>query len=196
MVTVWHNLDDAALLKSIGQGSHHAFAALVQRHNERFYRLAYRYMANREMAEDIVQDAFLKLWETPDKWSADKGAQFTTWFYRIVVNLCLDHKKKKRELLDEDATFKAVDNGDTPDSQAMRREEQSLLEQAIQSLPITQQSALNLCVYEELSNQEAAEIMGTSLKAVQSLIMRAKTTLKQQLAQYKQKEKWDDKVAS
>ena len=86
-------------------GSHDAFAVLVQRHTERFYRLAYRYVQNREEAEDIVQDAFLKLWEDPGRWQPERNSKFTTWFYRIVVNLCLDWQKKKRPLaLDEEVS--------------------------------------------------------------------------------------------
>ena len=99
----WPEKDDHELLALIQDGSHDAFAVLVQRHTERFYRLAYRYVQNRETAEDIVQDAFLKLWEDPGRWQPERNSKFTTWFYRIVVNLCLDWQKKKRPLaLDEE----------------------------------------------------------------------------------------------
>ena len=92
----WSEKDDHELLARIQAGSRDAFAALVQRHTERFYRLAYRYVQNREEAEDIVQDAFLKLWEDPGRWQPERNSKFTTWFYRVVVNLCLDWQKKKR----------------------------------------------------------------------------------------------------
>ena len=96
--------EDHELLSLVQDGSRQAFGVLVERHTERFYRTAYRYVQNREAAEDIVQDAFLKLWEDPGKWQPERKAKFTTWFYRVVVNLCLDWQKKKRPVeLDEEA---------------------------------------------------------------------------------------------
>jgi RNA polymerase sigma-70 factor (ECF subfamily) len=169
--------DDQELLARIQAGSHDAFAVLVRRHTERFYRLAYRYVQNRETAEDIVQDAFLKLWEEPGRWQPERNSKFTTWFYRIAVNLCLDWRKKKRPLpLDEELPL--LDQGEPPDAAVARAREQKMLEKEIAALPERQRTALNLCFGEGLSNQEAAEIMGVQLKALQSLIMRAKTTLK------------------
>ena len=58
--------------------------------------MAYRFVGNRTEAEDMVQEAFLKLWERPAMWQVDKDTAFTTWFYRVVVNMCLDYKKKKK----------------------------------------------------------------------------------------------------
>lgn len=179
----WSEKDDHALLTLIQDGSHDAFAVLVQRHTERFYRLAYRYVHNRETAEDIVQDAFLKLWEVPGRWQPERNSKFTTWFYRIVVNLCLDWQKKKRPLaLDEEMLL--ADVRETPDTEMIRTQEQRVLEQEIAALPERQRLALNLCFAEGLSNQEAAEVIGVGLKALQSLIMRAKATLKERMKPY------------
>ena len=175
--------DDEELLALVQDGSHEAFSVLVQRHTERFYRLAYRYLQSREPAEDIVQDAFLKLWEDPGKWQAQRNSKFTTWFYRIVVNLCLDWKKKKKPLeLGQEIAF--ADERETPDAVLLRNEGEKVLEKEIASLPDRQQTALNLCFDEGLSNQEAADVMGLNLKALQSLIMRAKTTLKGRMKTY------------
>jgi len=175
--------DDQELLALVQEGSQTAFAELVQRHTERFYRLAYRYVQNRETAEDLVQDAFVRLWENPASWRPDRNSRFTTWFYRIVVNLCLDWQKKKRPLpLDEEIPL--IDERETADEAMVRIEEQKLLEKEIAALPERQRTALNLCFDEGLSNQEAAETMGVNLKALQSLIMRAKTTLKQRMKAY------------
>jgi RNA polymerase sigma-70 factor (ECF subfamily) len=179
----WPDKDDRELLAFIQDGSHHAFAELVKRHTERFYRLAYRYVQSRETAEDVVQDAFLKLWEDPGKWRAERNAKFTTWFYRIVVNLCLDWQKKKRPAeLDDDPPV--PDDRDSLDAAMIVAQEQKILEKEIAALPERQRTALNLCFAEGLSNQEAAEVMGVNLKALQSLIMRAKTTLKDRVKQY------------
>jgi RNA polymerase sigma-70 factor (ECF subfamily) len=183
MAAGWAEKDDHELLALIQDGSHEAFAALVRRHNERFYRLAYRYVQSNEVAEDIVQDAFLKLWEDPARWQGGKNTRFTTWFYRVVVNLCLDWQKKKRPV-ESDEELELVDEREALDAAMIREQEQKILEKEIAALPERQRTALNLCFSEELSNQEAAGVMGVNLKALQSLIMRAKTTLKERLKSY------------
>src|ERR1043166_4848434 len=183
MAVEWPKKDDYELLALIQDGSQPAFAELVTRHSERLYRLAYWYVQNKETAEDVVQDAFLKLWEDPGKWQAGRNSKFTTWFYRIVVNLCLDWQKKKRpaELNDE---MPLVDDREPPDAEMIRMQEQRILEKEIADLPDRQRTALNLCFDEGLRNQKAAEVMGVNLKALQSLIMRAKTTLKERMKPY------------
>jgi len=174
---------DQELLALIQGGSHRAFAELVERHTPRFYRLAYRYVQSRETAEDLVQDAFLRLWENPATWQPERNSKFTTWFYRIVVNLCLDWQKKKRPIpLDEDIPL--TDERESADEAMIRMQEQRLLEKEIAALPERQRTALNLCFDEGLTNQEAAQAMGVNLKALQSLIMRAKTTLKERMKAY------------
>lgn len=180
----WSEKDDEELLALIQAGSHEAFSVLVQRHTERFYRLAYRYLQNRETAEDIVQDAFVKLWENPARWQAERKNKFTTWFYRIVINLCLDWQKRKKplELGDQDLTI--ADPRETPDIEMLNSERQRILENEIAALPERQRTALNLCFDGGLSNQEAAAVMGLKLKALQSLIMRAKTTLRERMKNY------------
>ena len=180
----WPEKDDEELLELIRDGSHEAFGVLVQRHTERFYRLAYRYLQNKETAEDIVQDAFVKLWEDPARWQAERKNKFTTWFYRIVVNLCLDWQKRKKPLELGDQEISIADQRDTPDLAMLNNEKQKLLEKEIAALPERQRTALNLCFDEELSNQEAAEVMGLKLKALQSLVMRAKTTLRERMKNY------------
>ena len=104
MPAAWPDKDDHELLERIQDGNGQAFAALVERHTDRFYRLAYRYLQSKEAAEDVVQDAFLKLWENPALWQPQRNSKFTTWFYRVVVNLCLDLRKRKRPAVLEDET--------------------------------------------------------------------------------------------
>ena len=74
-------LDDESLIRQIGEKENHkAFTALVNRHSKRFYSIAYRILFNKNDAEDIVQKAFLKLWNRPKLWKQSKDAKFTTWF--------------------------------------------------------------------------------------------------------------------
>jgi RNA polymerase sigma-70 factor (ECF subfamily) len=183
MAPEWPEKDDNELLALIQEESHDAFAVLVRRHTARFYRLAYRYVQTKQAAEDVVQDAFLKLWEDPGKWQPERNSKFTTWFYRIVVNLCLDWQKRKRPM-ESDEELPLADGGPTPDQATMLAQERKILEKEIAALPQRQRTALTLCFAEELSNQEAARVMGVSLKALQSLIMRAKGTLKERMKAY------------
>jgi RNA polymerase sigma-70 factor (ECF subfamily) len=99
------------------------------------------------------------------------------------MNLCLDWQKKKRPVeLDENLPL--VDERPSADETMMHAEAQKMLETEIAALPVRQRTALNLCFDEGLSNQDAADVMGLNLKALQSLIMRAKTTLKERMKSY------------
>lgn len=177
------NLDDETLLYRIRKGQRDAFSELVDRHAKRFYAIAYRILNNKDEAEDIVQEAFLKLWEKPELWDKTRQAKFTTWFYKIVTNLCLDHNKKKKPVpLPQD--LKIIDGNPKGIDVLEQRQKQAMLEDFIRQLPERQQLALNLCFYEGLSNKEAAEIIDIKVKALQSLIMRAKTTLREKIQRY------------
>ena len=176
------NEDDESLMVYIRNGDHEAFAVLVTRHSRMFYAAAYRMCSHQEEAEDIVQDAFLKLWKNPERWDPENGAKFTTWFYRVVTNQALDHVRKKKPSSKSDILDRFED--DRPDQLESLEESrlQGDLEEAIQALPDRQKAALNLCFYEGLSNKEAAEILGVGVKALESLLMRAKSGLRDELA--------------
>jgi RNA polymerase sigma-70 factor (ECF subfamily) len=185
MATALLERDDSELLALVQAGDHHAFAVLVRRHTLRFYRLAFRFMQERAAAEDIVQDAFLKIWEQPWRWQPRHNIRFTTWFYRIVVNLCLDARKKKKALpLDDEFAASVADGGSGHSEILSQQQLQDILEAEIATLPARQRTALNMCFGAELSNQEAADAMGLQLKALQSLLMRAKATLKKRMRKY------------
>ncbi len=170
---------DESLLTLLASGSHAAFATLVNRHAPRFYATAYHLVHSREDAEDVVQDAFLKLWRQPGIWDPSKGAKFTTWFHRIVVNAALDFRRKRRARLEPlEAAFAVSDVSEHPDDALENAARQNLINEAVKRLPEQQQLALTLCFYQELSNDEAAKIMGLHVKALQSLIMRAKSGIK------------------
>lgn len=176
-------LEDEVLLHHIQNGSAEAFSELVARHTNKFYSVSYRFTANQEDAEDIVQDAFIKLWNKPKMWDKNKKAKFTTWFYKVVINICLDYNKKLKHLpLPED--MEITDEKPIQDKIIDEKHKRFILERSIRELPERQQIALNLCFYEGLSNQEAANIIGINLKALQSLLMRAKASLKTKIKKY------------
>lgn len=173
---------DESLMRQIRLGSHQAFAILVRRHTDRFYASSYRMTGSAAEAEDLVQDAFLKLWHRPDIWKDDKGAKFTTWFYRILVNQNIDRLRKTQKVTSNESLLPFIaDTRISPEAETAMAEEQWQIERAMSALPERQKTALTLCFYEGLSNAEAAQAMGVKLKALESLLMRAKAGLKEYL---------------
>lgn len=174
---------DESLMARICGGDRQAFSQLVKRHNRRFYAIAYRVLNDRQGAEDVVQDAFVKLWQMPQKFNSAKGARFTTWFYRVVINLALDKIKVQKKVRYEcDIDENPVSNTDgNAEETLIEKQQQEALEKAIRDLPERQQLALNLCFYEDVSNKDAAGIMGVSVKALEALLIRAKAGLRNHL---------------
>lgn len=173
---------DESLMVRIKDGDHRAFATLVERHNRRFYAHAWRMVGNETEAEDIVQDCFLKLWRNPGLFDPARGAQFTTWFYRVITNAALDaHRKARPVTYSDELLARTESKADTQDQAMIDRQQEAALEAAIQGLPDRQRAALNLCVYEGLSNAQAADILGVGVKALESLLIRAKQGLRDRL---------------
>jgi RNA polymerase sigma-70 factor (ECF subfamily) len=175
-----NGLSDEELMGRVGEGDHAAYAVLVDRHLGRCVRVAQRMLGSRHDAEEVAQEAFLRVWKQAPKWRHD-GAKLTTWLYRVVVNLGIDRKRRPAE------PSLAV-AGDPPDpsvgiAEAAIRDDQSRqVARAVADLPESQRAALVLCYYEEMSNAEAAAVMGVSVKAVESLLVRARRTLRAHVA--------------
>jgi RNA polymerase sigma-70 factor (ECF subfamily) len=175
---------DESLMRLIRQGSHQAFAILVRRHTDRFFAGAFRMSGNAQEAEDMIQDAFLKIWQNPDVWKEDRGAKFTTWFYRILVNANIDRLRRSQKMTAGETILPFIaDARANPEQSTAETEEQRKIEKALSTLPERQKTALTLCFYEGLSNAEAADAMGVKVKALESLLMRAKTGLREYLKQ-------------
>lgn len=172
---------DEDLIALIQQGQHQAFAVLVRRHTDRFYGLAWRLLQNDAEADDVVQDAFLKLWAQPLMFRRDAGSKFTTWFYRVVSNLALDKLRARQKWAGDSALESMTDKAPTSDQAYEEKEMQAALAQAMDALPERQKLALSLCFYEGLSVAEAAQIIGVGVKAAESLLMRAKAGLREAL---------------
>jgi RNA polymerase sigma-70 factor (ECF subfamily) len=181
-MTSFEQDSDESLMERVMGGDHQAFAFLVRRHTQKFFGAAYRMCGDPDEAEDVVQEAFMKLWNRPEAYDRNRGAKFTTWFYRVVTNLAIDRKRRKKPGVNPDVLDVIADKAPRADEMMQISQEQAQLERAIQALPDRQRAALNLCFYEGVSNKEAAEILGIGLKAVESLLMRAKTSLREELA--------------
>ena len=180
-MTDFENETDESLLAHVQHGSQQAFATLVNRHVKKFHAAAYRMCSDAQESEDIVQEAFLKLWNKPQMWDPSRGAKFATWFYRIVTNLSIDRMRRKKSVAVGEVIEAFVDTRDSQEESLYKQQRQAALEGAIQSLPERQKAALNLCFYEGLSNREAAEILNVSVKALESLLVRARAALKEEL---------------
>ena len=177
ITSCYDDVDDEGLMAAVQNGSHQAFSVLIYRYTGHFYALAYRMMISKSEAEDIVQEAFVKLWEKSHLWDYNKGVKFKTWFGRIVFNCCLDRKKHSRNK-EINTETKFADKSIIIEEQIDKTRQQQQIDTAIKKLPERQQYALNLCFYEGYSNKEAAKIMDIKVKALESLLMRGKATLK------------------
>ncbi|MDR2901681.1 MAG: sigma-70 family RNA polymerase sigma factor [Lactobacillales bacterium] len=169
---------DNELMQEVTEGSHPAFGALVERHTKTCYGVAYRYLSDKTLAEDMTQQAFLKVWEFPYKYDPAKGAAFKTWLVQILINLCIDHKRKNKHPHEDIADLPLMAPDQSADTKLYGQQMKKMLEKGINQLPQTQQTALNLGFYQEIPYGEVAEIMKTTASSVKSLIMRAKENLK------------------
>ncbi len=174
-------LNDEELMLELQSGNEEAFVILVKKYTNKFYALAYRMVGQAE-AEDLVQEAFLKLLDQPHKWNRNKGAKFSTWFYTVIINMCKDYNKKKKPIQISDDFEKASDAN--LEELIEQKDQRRYVDKCLLELSENQRISVYLCFYQGLSNQEAADIMGLKLKALQSLLMRAKVALKEKARIY------------
>jgi RNA polymerase sigma factor (sigma-70 family) len=174
---------DTDLVARAGHGDRAAAQALMARHLPKMLTVARRMLGNQAEAEDAVQDAFLKVWTHASRWQPGK-ALFETWLYRVVMNKCYDRlRKRPNARLDE-----AVEVPDTAPQADMVMENAALgreIEAALAALPDRQRAAIVLCHHQECGNIEAAEILGISVEALESLLARGRRTLRARLAHLK-----------
>ncbi|MCW5729376.1 MAG: RNA polymerase sigma factor [Alphaproteobacteria bacterium] len=174
------DLTDETLMGRVATGDHAAFRALVDRHVARATALAYRILGRRAEAEEVVQEAFLRVWTTAPRWNLD-GALFRTWFSRVLTNLCIDRRRRPR-MDPMEAAGDPADPSPGADAAIEERQRGALVAAAMAELPERQRVALALCYWQEMSNIEAAEVMQISVGAVESLLVRARRSLKEKLA--------------
>lgn len=167
---------DEALVERAGKGEHEAFAELVRRHERWARTFCGRMLRDTDDAEDVAQEAFLRLWQNAPRWKAQ--ASFRAWFATVLTRLCIDLlRRKKPEALAEE--FDPPDLSPSVRERLEREGAAARMATLIGMLPGRQRLAIVLFYHEELSQREAAEAMGLGEKAFESLLHRARTRLRE-----------------
>jgi RNA polymerase sigma-70 factor (ECF subfamily) len=179
---------DAELMLRFKAGDLTAFETLFERYSSPLINFAFRFVHNREVAEEIAQDIFLRVYDAAGSYRPE--ARFTTWLYRIATNACLNEVRRPRFRMihhsldsppsgDPDATIPDIADraAVSPDVCLERQDISQAMRQALSDLPEKQRLAFILNKYQELSYAEVASVLHISEKAVKSLIHRAKETL-------------------
>jgi RNA polymerase sigma-70 factor (ECF subfamily) len=170
---------DEDLLALVGAGDRQAYHVLVERHGRRVLAMARRMTGNLAEAEDVAQDAFLRVWQHAADWR-DKGAKFTTWLYRVVMNLCLD-RRRRAPMARLEAAGDPADERPTAEAAVAAGQRERVVADALATLPDRQRAALVLSYYEGLSNAAAAVVLAISVTALESLLVRARRSLRAEL---------------
>jgi RNA polymerase sigma factor (sigma-70 family) len=174
---------DAEDVAKAGRGDRDAAARLIARHSAKLFGLAQRMLASRAEAEDVVQEVFLRLWTHAGRWRPG-GAKFETWLYRVTLNQCYDRlRRRPTQPLDEAA--EVADEAAPPDARLDESQLGREIASALETLPERQRAAILLCHFKECGNIEAAEIMGLSVEALESLLARGRRALRSRLQHLK-----------
>jgi RNA polymerase sigma-70 factor (ECF subfamily) len=169
---------DEELMAQIARGDEAAFRLLTHRYSSRAVALARRVTGNIADAEEVAQEALLRVWINAPRWRP--VASFRTWFYRVVLNLCLNRKRRAPFAALEDAGDPA-DPGPDPAAQLDEQQTGRLVAEAIAELPERQRLAIVLTYNEGLSNAEVAAVLGTSVSGIETLLVRARRSLREKL---------------
>lgn len=172
-------LDDDALLARMKQDDSAAYRVLVERHVDRAYAIALRVLGNQADAEDVAQECLVKVWTHRQGWQ-DGKAKFSTWLYRVVVNRCIDLRRRPSGDCLDDVPEPMDDQADSVTT-IHRGQVYGKLSDAMGRLPEQQRLALTLSYFDDLGNSEIAEIMQTTVSAVESLLKRGRQALRDKL---------------
>jgi RNA polymerase sigma-70 factor (ECF subfamily) len=176
---------DTKLMLKFAKGDASAFEQILKKYKKLVINIAYRFIQDRIEAEDIAQEVFLRVYESAKRYKPK--AKFSTWIYKITLNVCLNKLRSKKHL----QTISLNKPKEIPDPTYIhpfinleKKELNQLIKEAIDSLPINQRIAVILQKYQGLSYREISKIMGCSTSAVDSLLQRAKQNLKRKLTPF------------
>lgn len=172
---------DAALALGVARGEADAIRALTQRCLPRVHAVAARLLSDRSEAEDVAQETFLKVWRKIGLYDPER-ARLETWVTRIAMNASYDRLRKKRDSQFNGDAPELIDDAVSADARLTGEDALTRVRAAVAALPERQKLALELCHFQERTNIEAAQMMDVSVEAVESLLARARRSLKKTLA--------------
>ena len=181
------------LVARVAEGDEYAFQILVNRHQVPVLNLIYRFIGDRMKSEDLAQETFLQVWRAAKTYK--RKSKFTTWLYRICVNVCLNEIKsaRRKKWLQffkntpnsmQPKNESLLDEAPNPEDFLLARERNQQITDALQALPEKQRIALILKRYDNLSYEEISRVIGCSVPAIESLLVRAKRTLQNKLEKF------------
>lgn len=168
--------NDDALMAQVAARDTSALRLLADRHGEIGWRIAYRMLGDRQEAEDVAQEALLRLWQNADRWQPG-GSGVAAWLTRVATNACLDRLRRRR-FVGDDAIPERADESPLADEAIEEDEVRNAVANCIEALPERQRAAIVLTYYEERHNRMAAEILAMQVKAFESLLFRARGSLR------------------
>ncbi|HPA39501.1 MAG TPA: RNA polymerase sigma factor [Phenylobacterium sp.] len=171
---------DESLVRRVASGDPAAVRALAARKLPRLMSLAHRMLGEAAEAEDVVQETMIRAWRQAPSWTPG-AARFDTWLHRVALNLCYDRLRRRREVALEGAP-EQTDDGPAPDRGLEAADVGRRVSAALQALPDRQREAVTLCHYQDLTNIEAAAVMGVSVEALESLLSRGRRALRAALS--------------
>lgn len=187
------NINSKSLMERVARGDTLAFEALIHRHQQPVLNFIYRFMGDLTEAEDLTQEVFLRAWKSAGTYRPE--AKFTTWLYRIAANLCINRQRSlrirkwfsiseadsPRQESNEIVFGNAGVTRTTPEDDLLQSELSQQVRKALDALPSSQRLSIVLKVFDGMTYLEISQILGRSVSAVDSLLIRAKKNLQKKL---------------
>jgi RNA polymerase sigma-70 factor (ECF subfamily) len=170
-----HEPDDGELMAAIAAGDAQAFDTLADRYLDKAVSFCTRMVRSKDIAEDIAQEAFARLWHNASAWKPT--AKFNTWFFTVLHNASLNAIRNRKSRRESDLEDIHASADIAQDEKLVNEEKTRLVKQAVDALPERQRSAIMLSYYEGFSQREAASMLGVTEGAFESLLSRARGTL-------------------
>jgi len=183
------DLSDEALMLRVKDGDHDAFGKLLQRYERQLLVFFLRQLGDEEGARDLVMETFLRIYKAASRY--EPKAKFSTYIYQIARNLFINESKKRRfrrteslDDLNEETGLEIADEDLDPEQMLQRKEQQLLVQKALQQLPEDQRTILILVEYQELSYERVSQIIGCSIGTVKSRMHRARQKIKEWMEEH------------